>query len=192
MVHQLVGCLGRLVQCYNCSIGWGVWLRCSLQSFSCHCSPTLPPEHLPTLTPNGLFLCLERIKAVQLRSAELSICYMGRAVSFIMYNPRKHIKHHIKEFAVCCAYTTVLLGFEVYCGNSDDLDGSSLGVVKRLLQKSYLSQVCGRVLYREAHNIVECVTGSNAMEQKKKGLVAHVRRRMHVSHRLWVARHVTS
>jgi hypothetical protein len=67
---------------------------------------------------------------------ESCIKYMGRAIAFVMYNPKKPIKHHVKVFAVCCAYTAVLLGFEVYCGVSDDIDDSALGVVKRLLQKS--------------------------------------------------------
>ena len=78
---------------------------------------------------------------------ELCMRYMGRAVSFIVYNPCKPTKHQIKVFAVCCAYTAVLLGFKVDCGISDDIDGSSLGVVKCPLQKLYLSQVHVRILY---------------------------------------------
>ena len=56
---------------------------------------------------------------------------MGIAIAFVMYNPKKPIKHHVEVFAVCCAYTVVLLGFEVYCGVSDDIDGSALGGVKQ-------------------------------------------------------------
>jgi hypothetical protein len=49
---------------------------------------------------------------------ESMIRYMGRAIAFIQYMPRKPIKHGIKVFDVCCSYTVVLLGFEVYCGSS--------------------------------------------------------------------------
>jgi hypothetical protein len=38
---------------------------------------------------------------------ESCIRYMGCAVSFVMYNPKKPIKHHLKVFAVCCAYTAL-------------------------------------------------------------------------------------
>ena len=41
---------------------------------------------------------------------------IGRAVCFVQYMPRKPIKHDIKVFAVCCAHTALLLGFEVYVG----------------------------------------------------------------------------
>eukprot|EP00956_Cyclotella_meneghiniana_P033957 scaffold100628_cov85-Cyclotella_meneghiniana.AAC.4 len=62
---------------------------------------------------------------------------MGRAIAFIQYMPRKPIKHGIKVFAVCCSYTGVLLGFEVYCGSSavEGTDNSAVAVVDRLLNK---------------------------------------------------------
>ena len=44
------------------------------------------------------------------------IRYSGRAVDFVQYLPKKPIKHGLKVFAICCAVTAVLLGFEVYCG----------------------------------------------------------------------------
>ena len=67
---------------------------------------------------------------------ESMIRYMGRAVAFIQYMPRKPIKHGIKVFAVCCAYIGVLLGFEVYCGSSapDGTNNSAVAVVDRLLR----------------------------------------------------------
>ena len=61
---------------------------------------------------------------------ESMIRYMGRAVAFVQYMPQKPIKHWIKVFAICCAYTAVLLGFEVYCGAMmDNVDGSVDAVI---------------------------------------------------------------
>jgi hypothetical protein len=40
---------------------------------------------------------------------ESMIRYMGRAVSFVQYMPAKPIKHGIKVFCVCCAFTGVIL-----------------------------------------------------------------------------------
>ena len=66
---------------------------------------------------------------------ESMIRYMGRAVAFVQYMTRKPIKHGIKVFAICCAYTAVLLGFEVYCGAMmDDVDGSTDAVVVRVIE----------------------------------------------------------
>jgi hypothetical protein len=36
---------------------------------------------------------------------ESMIKYMGRFVSFVQYMPAKPIKHGIKMYALCCAYT---------------------------------------------------------------------------------------
>ena len=51
---------------------------------------------------------------------ECMIRYMSQAV-----------KHSLKVFAVCCTYTVVLLGFEIYCGidSNDNQDKSALGVI---------------------------------------------------------------
>jgi hypothetical protein len=65
--------------------------------------------------------------------------------------PRKPIKHFIKVFAVCCSYTGVLLGFEVYCG-ADGIagqDNSAVAVVERLLTDSHLIQARGRIVYTD-------------------------------------------
>lgn len=51
---------------------------------------------------------------------ESMIRYIGRAITFVQYLPAKHIKHGIKVFAACCAYTGVLLAFRVYCGKEND------------------------------------------------------------------------
>eukprot|EP00956_Cyclotella_meneghiniana_P044563 scaffold323191_cov89-Cyclotella_meneghiniana.AAC.1 len=78
------------------------------------------------------------------------IRYMGRAIAFIQYMPRKPIKHGIKVFAVCCSYTGVLLGFEVYCGSSavDGTDNSAVPVVDSMalahhLYNKYGYSFCG-------------------------------------------------
>jgi hypothetical protein len=79
------------------------------------------------------------------------IRYMGRAIVFIQYMPRKPIKHGIKVFAICCSYTGVLLGFEVYCGADGiaDQDNSAVAVVERLLTDSHLTQARGRIVYTD-------------------------------------------
>lgn len=80
---------------------------------------------------------------------ESIIRYNGRAIMFVQYNPRKPIKHGIKVFAVCCAYSGVMLGFEVYCGSDTDEDNSALAVVDRLLQKNHLTTARGRAVYTD-------------------------------------------
>ena len=78
------------------------------------------------------------------------IQYCGRAISFIQYMPKKPIKHGIKVFALCCAYTGYLLGFEVYLGkNVETTDNSALQVVDRLINKSDLIHCKGRILYSD-------------------------------------------
>ena len=59
---------------------------------------------------------------------ESMIRYMGRAVAFVQYMPAKPIKHGIKVFAICCSMSAVLLGFKVYVGKEDGLDGTALGI----------------------------------------------------------------
>jgi len=61
---------------------------------------------------------------------ESMIKYCSRAIKFVQYMPKKPIKHGVKVFAVCCAYSTVLLGFEVYTGAENNVtDNSALAVV---------------------------------------------------------------
>lgn len=84
---------------------------------------------------------------------ESMIRYRGRAVSFIQYMPRKPIKHGLKVFAICCAYSSVLLGFEVYCGaeqhNDDKSARSALAVVERLIRLAGLGKNKGTTLYTD-------------------------------------------
>lgn len=76
---------------------------------------------------------------------ESMIRYMGRAVAFVQYMPQKPIKHGLKVFAVCCAYTAVLLGFEVYCGAMmEDIDNSSTAVVMQIDLRCKLSRTISR------------------------------------------------
>ena len=79
---------------------------------------------------------------------ESMIKYCVRATSFIQYMPKNPIKHGIKVFALCCAYTGYLLGFEVYLGkNVETTDNSALQVVDRLINKSDLIHCKGGILY---------------------------------------------
>ena len=50
---------------------------------------------------------------------ESMIKYMGHAIAFVQYMPQKPIKHGIKVCCLCCAYTSYLLGFEVYVGKEN-------------------------------------------------------------------------
>ena len=80
---------------------------------------------------------------------ESMIRYMGRAVAFVQYMPAKPIKHGIKVFAICCSMSAVLLGFKVYVGKEDGLDGTALGICVQLILESGLGNVKGRVLYTD-------------------------------------------
>ena len=67
------------------------------------------------------------------------IKYCGRVVVFIQYMPKKPIKHGIKVFALCCAYTGYLLGYEVYLGKDTETnENSALHVVDRLITNADL------------------------------------------------------
>ena len=81
---------------------------------------------------------------------ESMIKYMGRAISFVQYMPLKPIKHGIKVFAACCAYTGHVLCFEVYLGKGvGGIDSSALEVVDRLLRNGNLITCTGRILYTD-------------------------------------------
>ena len=75
---------------------------------------------------------------------EIMVAFKGR-VNFVQYMPLKPIKRGFKIFAVCCAYTGILLNFEVYTGKKThfdddndtetaDDDGSTASMVKRVLE----------------------------------------------------------
>ena len=80
---------------------------------------------------------------------ESMIKYMGRFVSFIQYMPAKPIKHGIKVYALCCAYTGYLYMFEIYTGKGSTPDGSPTGVVSRLLHGAGATGTSGRILYTD-------------------------------------------
>ena len=79
---------------------------------------------------------------------ESMIRYMGRAITFIQYMPAKPIKHGIKVFAACCAYTGVLLAFKVYCGKEND-DSTALEICDQLVKSARLTDARGRILYTD-------------------------------------------
>ena len=79
---------------------------------------------------------------------ESMIRYFGRAVCFVQYMPCKPIKHGIKVFAVCCAYTAVLLGFKVYVGTEQvETVNTVIAVVQRMIEDGKLDAARGRTLY---------------------------------------------
>ena len=80
---------------------------------------------------------------------ESMIKYMGRFVSFVQYMPAKPIKHGIKVYALCCAYTGYLYRFEIYTGKHGTLDGSPKGVISRLLYGAGATGTLGRILYTD-------------------------------------------
>ena len=80
---------------------------------------------------------------------ESMIKYMGRAIAFVQYMPRKPIKHGIKVFCMCCAMSAYMLAFEIYCGKDDDVDGSAIMIVERLILDANLSMQRGRILYTD-------------------------------------------
>jgi len=61
--------------------------------------------------------------------------------------PTKPIKHGIKVFVLCCAFSAIILSFKVYVGKYDDSDGTSIGVCDKLVKDAKLTGARGRVLY---------------------------------------------
>ena len=81
---------------------------------------------------------------------ESMIKYMGRAVSWLrQYCPVKPIKHGIKVFCLCCAYTGIVLAFKVYLGKEEETDGSALAICLWLCEKADLLKTRGRVLFTD-------------------------------------------
>ena len=77
------------------------------------------------------------------------ISYMGRAVSFVQYMPAKPIKHGIKVYALCCAYSAVRLAFQIYVGKEDEEDNSAVAICHRLCLQSGITNERGHVLYTD-------------------------------------------
>ena len=44
---------------------------------------------------------------------ESMIKYTGRSITYVQYMTARPIKHGIKVFAICCALSTIILGFKV-------------------------------------------------------------------------------
>ena len=75
------------------------------------------------------------------------INYMGRAVIYVQYIPENLIKHVIKESAICCDLSAILLGFKVYVVQEDDPDNAFLGFFDDMVKESGIISVRGRTLY---------------------------------------------
>jgi hypothetical protein len=76
-------------------------------------------------------------------------------IQFKQYMPAKPIKHGIKVFCLCCAYTGFLYAFYVYTGKGSDddddeeySDGTKIGIINKLLTMAGLIiGSAGRILY---------------------------------------------
>ena len=77
------------------------------------------------------------------------IKYMVRAITYVQYMPEKSIKHGIKVFDICCALSTILLGFKVYVGQEGNSDNTALGICDDLVKEAGLNSVRGRTLYTD-------------------------------------------
>ena len=82
---------------------------------------------------------------------ESMIKYVGRAIEFVQFMPAKPIKHGIKVFALCCAYTGVCYGWEVYTGSKGEPTGQAVkNLVLRLVgEVCCLSGQAGRILFTD-------------------------------------------
>ena len=74
------------------------------------------------------------------------IRYMVRAMLYVQYMPAKPIKHGIKVFYLCCAFSTVLLSFKVCVGREDNDDILALNMCDRLCRDTGLTTTRGQVL----------------------------------------------
>ena len=65
--------------------------------------------------------------------------------------PAKPIKHGIKVFVCCCAFSAVILSYKVYCGKDevDGWDGSAKAICLELLEKGNLTGAHGRALFTD-------------------------------------------
>ncbi|CAJ1954086.1 unnamed protein product [Cylindrotheca closterium] len=87
---------------------------------------------------------------------ESMIKYCGKYISWIQYMPKKPIKHGIKVYALCCAYTGYLYSFEIYTGKEGTESGTPREVIGRLLRMAGIlpspagaAKMTGTVLYTD-------------------------------------------
>lgn len=111
----------------------------------------------------------------------------GRAIVFVQYMPKKLFKPGIKVFAVCwllfavcCAFTAVLLWSEVYVvsANTDD-PNTAVEVVKCHMTNDHLVGACGHILYTDNAKIMYeeyewHFCGTTALTEKKVWLKSDV------------------
>ena len=62
----------------------------------------------------------------RVRIDESTIKYCRRSVKFVQFMPAKIIKHGIKMFAICCAYT----GY-IYVGKGAVIEGTAEAIIDR-------------------------------------------------------------
>lgn len=73
--------------------------------------------------------------------------YMGFAVAYVQYMSAKPIKYGIKVFTLSCAYSSILLNFEVYLGKYDEVEGDAMNVCDCLCKGVHITGRRGHVLY---------------------------------------------
>ena len=75
------------------------------------------------------------------------IKYMGKSVTYVQYIPANPIKHGIKVFAMCCAFSEILIGFKVHFVQGGDSDDTALGISDDLVKEDGLTSARVRTLY---------------------------------------------
>ncbi len=81
--------------------------------------------------------------------------YCSRAIAFVQYMPAKPIKHGIKVFCLCCAYSAIMLSFEIYCGKDENkTDRTTVDICERLIHAADLvtgatGMIRGRTVYSD-------------------------------------------
>jgi hypothetical protein len=61
--------------------------------------------------------------------------------------PAKPIKHGIKVYALCCAYTCYLYLFEIYTGKGGTPEGFPKGVISRLIYGAEATGTSSCIIY---------------------------------------------
>ena len=107
--------------------------------------PLLKVRNLPEIIMKGMRGIWTAGKHVIID--EIIIKYMGRDFTYVQYMPVNLINHGIKEFAICCALSEILLGFKVYVGHEDNSDNTDLGICDDLVKETGINSVIGCMVY---------------------------------------------
>jgi hypothetical protein len=118
--------------------------------------PGYDPQFKITWILNAILNGIQKVWVVAKHLAidESMIKYVGRAINVVQYMKNKPIKHRIKVFACCCAYSGVLLWFFVYCGKENmlDKDATTVSICDKLVKMAHLTAHQGRVLVTDNYH----------------------------------------